>query len=140
MKDSNFKKGAVKTRSSTHFTKSETPVSSFSIDFDGKELVSHAMEELSDFLSALRRSGFSQSTLEINPTPHGEQLSISIMRRNGTPFNISEMNLICRLAVENGLSPRVTDGGVEVLYMLPKLVDANLYARVLALLREDLNG
>ena len=140
MRDSTFKKGTAKMRSGTHFTKSDAPVSSFSGNFDGKELISRAMEELSAFLSGLRRSGFSEGRLKINITQCDEKIAISVTAGDGSRLGLSEINLICRLAVERGLSPHVIESGVEVIYSLPRLVDANLYSRVLALLRESVDG
>ena len=126
-------------RADAHFTKDEAPVSNFSDDYENKSLLQHATEEVNALLLKLS-SVFTVGELDINFTLDGNRLVISIMRANGVPLVLSELNLIFRIAVDLGLLARTVEGGIEVLSSLPMLEDANLYSRVLALLKDSIDG
>ncbi len=140
MKDSFFKKKAVDIRADASFTKKETPVSSFS-DENGEQLLKNrAISELRELFSCLGRDGISHEELELELAPRDGRLAVYITRRGKRPLGLNETNLIFRLAIEHGLSPRAVGGGVEILSSLPRLEDSKIYSRILVLLRESLNG
>ena len=139
MKESLFKKGRDRIRADAHFTKNEDTVSSFSDNYDEEKLLSHVMSELGALFSELKTGGFSKEELDITLSQRDTGFAICI-KPQGRDLAINEVNLICRLAIQHGLSPRTVDGGVEILSSLPMLEASSIYAKVVTLLKERIDS
>ena len=139
MKESVFKKNRDKVRTEAHFTKNDAPVSSFPGSFDKEKLVETIMRELGSLFSGLKSGGFSKDELEISLSQKDALFSVSI-KHKGKDFSLGEINLICRLATDLGLSVRINGTSVEILAPIPMLEGASLYAEVLSLIRDEIDS
>ena len=139
MKESLFKKNGNKIRTEAHFVKNDGPVSSLPESYDEEKLLALITSELGALFSKMRADGFSRSELEITVSSRVEGIAVSIKCKNRL-LSINEINLICRLAIDHGLSPRIIDDGVEVISRIPMLESSNLYAKAALLLREEIDS
>ena len=139
MKESIFKKDKDKIHAGTNFTKNP-PVSSFLTIGSEEKLLSQAIGKLDELFSKLRAAGFSKEELEIVPSPSCERLTVRVKSRRGRCLSFGELNLICRIATDLGLTPRISDKEVEIFSPIAMLESANLYSKTVLLLREHIES
>ena len=139
MKKSRAKRNPLFIHSSTDFTKKSKNVSGFSAFKGNSEPIDNVISELRELFSRLKRDGIERDKLELDVKPSDNKLFVLIYSKSEEHLTLSETNLIFRLAIELGLSPRVNENKIELAYTLPK-IDSKLCARALALLRSELRG
>lgn len=136
MRESHFKKDQDKMHAGASFGKSDGPVSNFQNSYDGEKRLSHALTEFGRLFSELKTVGFSKEELQITLLPSPERFAVSIKRKGDARLGFSEINLIFRIAVNLGLTPRTIEDGVEVFATPSMLESANLYSKALLLIRD----